>query len=405
MKILGFDIRRGEARHTSSLVTPGQWLIDLFGGGESPTVDKASTMGITAAWSAINLISNSFATLPFSIKRRDENGNTFETGHPVNKLLKWETSPLQNAFTYKHSAMVDILNEGNSFSYIVRDKNENPVELIPLVPSDTTILREGNELFYRVLIGDTWSVIPSADILHIMGLSLDGLRGVSVIRYHAETLRESLATRTYSKNLMTKGTNVKGVINYPGKLGPEQINKLRTSWFNVHGGPQGKDTAILDGGATFTPITLTPDQAQYIQLRKFQIGDIARIYGVPPHKIGDMEHATFANIEHQAIEFVQDTMLAWITRWEIEIRRKLLRESEKSSFFPKFNLNSILRGDSAARANFYRTLSEIGALSPDEIRQFEDMNMIEGGNVHTIQINRIPLSQIEQYYQNQQTNG
>jgi len=405
VKLFGFEIKRGEARAQSNLVTPGQWLLDLFGGsGTGPTVDKATAISVTAAWSAVNLISNTFATLPFSIKTRDENGDTFDAGHTVTNLLRYEPSGLQNAFTWKHSQMVNVLNEGNSFSYIIRDGSETPTELIPLSPDLTEVIRVENEVFYRIKVGDEFKIVPSSEILHIMGLSLDGLRGVSVIKYHHDTLQESLATRNYSRNLMTKGTNVKGVIEMPGKLNVDQIKKLRESWFNTHGGPQGNDTAILDGGAKFSPVSMTPDQAQYIQLRKYQIGDIARIYGVPPHKIGDLERSTNNNIEHQSIEYVQDTMLPWVTRWEIEIRRKLLRESEKKVFFPKFNLNSIMRGDSTARANFYRTLSEVGALSPDEIRRFEDMNMIEGGNIHTIQINRIPLSQIEEFYKNQNSN-
>lgn len=377
------------------------WIRQFTGGSDyGIPVSERSALGVTAVWSAVNLISNTTASLPFGIFEKDAAGmRTHLAGHPANRLLNVAPNRLMTPFSFKYAIQARALLSGNGWGYIVRDGQGTPQEIIPL--SCDVRLEAVNGNSYAIFkVENIEKVVPYFDMFHIMGMTLDGLTGLSVIKYHDSTIGASLATSQYSKQTSEKGSSVKSYISTEKVLGDDAMESLRSSWKQNYSGPNGYDTAFLDNGMKLYPISMSMADLQIIERSKFSISDIARIFQVPPHKIGDLDRSTNNNIEHQGIEFVQDGVLPWTVRWENEIAKKLIATSAVNTY-PKFNLNGLMRGDTTARAAFYRSMTEIGAYSPNRVLELEDENGFEGGEIRTIQMNRIPLDQLPAFVQSQ----
>ncbi len=232
------------------------------------------------------------------------------------------------------------------------------------------------------------------EVLHIPGLGFDGLIGYSPIAMAKNAIGMSLATEEYGASFFANGANPGGVLEHPGVI--KDIQRVKDSWNAAYrGSGNAHRVAVLEEGMAFKSIGIPPEQAQFLETRKFQINEIARIFRVPPHMVGDLEKSSFSNIEQQSLEFVKYTLDPWVIRWEQALRQSLILPSEKPWLFVKFNLDGLLRGDYQSRMTGYATARQNGWLSANDIRELEDMNRIPaeaGGDLYLVNGNLLPMA-------------
>ena len=267
--------------------------------------------------------------------------------------------------------------------------------LYPLMPDKIKADRdERNRLIYKYSRYDEQNpnfreqgeiILPSEQVLHIPGLGFDGLVGYSPIAMAKNAIGLAVACDEYGASFFANGASPSAVLEHPGVIkNPERV---REAWQRAYGSGNAHKTAILEEGMKYTPISIPNNEAQFLETRKFQIEEIARLYRVPLHMIGDLDHATFSNIEHLSLEFVKYTLDPWLIRWEQSLMKALLSDSEKGKYFIKFNVEGLLRGDYASRMSGYATARQNGWMSANDIRELEDMNLIpeeEGGNLYLV---------------------
>lgn len=375
---------RSIAEDPSKSLTHPDVIDALTGSGQftstsGKSVTPTTAMTVSAFFRGVSLLAGQIATLPLSVYTIDENGNRkVASSHPVHRLLHTEPNHLYTSFVFRETMMVHLLVvQGNFYSIIERDGNFRPTKLWMVDPKQVwPVIYEG-QIFY--FINGFKQPFPARDIIHVPGLGFDGITGLTPLKYHAQSIGYSLTLQDFSQEFFKNGANVGGVVEHPNKMTREQYETFRDSWDRAYTGLQntGK-TAILQGGAKFNKIGIAPEEAQYLESRKHSVSDIARILGVPPHKIYDLERSTFSNIEQQGIEFVQDSLLTWIRRIESEFDRKLFTEREKGRMYTKFNVSGLLRGDATSRSNYLTSMVGAGIMKPNEAREKEDLNK-EGG--------------------------
>ena len=286
------------------------------------------------------------------------------------------------------------------------------VALYPLMPNRMTVDRDSSgHLFYSyqtsrddapTMKGGSVILKPS-DVLHIPGLGFDGLVGYSPIAMAKNAIGLAIATEEYGAKFFANGATPGGLLEYPGVV--KDPERVRDSWNRGFSGSQnaGK-VAILEEGMKYTPISIAPEQAQFLETRKFQINEIARIFRVPPHMVGDLEKSSFSNIEQQSLEFVKYTLDPWVVRWEQSLSRALFTPDEKTCYFFKFNLEGLLRGDYQSRMNGYATARQNGWMSANDIRELENLDRIpeeDGGDLYLVNGNMLPLIRAGDYADNQ----
>ena len=298
--------------------------------------------------------------------------------------------------------MTHLLLWGNAYAQIIRNGRGEVVALYPLMPNKMTVDRDSNgQLYYQysrssdeapTLSGSTVSLHP-ADVLHIPGLGFDGLVGYSPIAMAKNAIGMAIACEEYGAKFFANGAAPGGVLEHPGTIKDPQ--RVRESWQSTFGGSgNANKIAVLEEGMKYTPIGISPEQAQFLETRKFQINEIARIFRVPPHMVGDLEKSSFSNIEQQSLEFVKYTLDPWVVRWEQSLTRSLLSTDEKKRFFVKFTLEGLLRGDYASRMSGYATARQNGWMSANDIRELENLDRIPaelGGDLYLINGNMLPL--------------
>ena len=237
------------------------------------------------------------------------------------------------------------------------------------------------------------AILKPSDVLHIPGLGFDGLVGYSPIAMAKNAIGLAIATEEYGAKWFANGAAPSGVLEHPGTI--KDPSRVREAWQSQFGGSSNSGKiAVLEEGMKYTPITISPEQAQFLETRKFQINEIARIFRVPPHMVGDLEKSSFSNIEQQSLEFVKYTLDPWVVRWEQSIHRSLLSEDEKATYFVKFNVEGLLRGDYQSRMNGYAIGRQNGWMSANDIRELENLDRIpaeEGGDLYLINGNMLPL--------------
>ena len=292
--------------------------------------------------------------------------------------------------------MSHLLLWGNAYAQILRNGKGEIIALYPLMPNRMTVDRAANgEIYYRYSTNESDNVslkklsqvyLRKEDVFHIPGLGFDGLVGYSPIAMAKNAIGMALATEEYGAKFFANGASPSGVLEHPSTI--KDPDKLRESWNSLFkGSSNSHKIAVLEEGLKYQPIGISPNEAQFLETRKFQIDEIARIFRVPPHMVGDLEKSSFSNIEQQSLEFVKYTLDPWVTRWEQSIQRSLLLKSEKKDYFAKFNVDGLLRGDYQSRMNGYATGIQNGFLSPNDIRSLENMDLIPdelGGNLYLV---------------------
>lgn len=382
-----------------------QSLDYLFGRSASDVnVNDKTAMRTTAVYACVRILSEAIASLPLHVyKYEDNGGKTKVYNHPLFKILHDEPNSEMTSFVFRETLMGHLLVYGNAYAQIIRDGAGRVVGLYPLLPDKMEVDRnDAGKLIYKYRKYDDANpnlkkydtyILSASDVLHIPGLGFDGLVGYSPIAMAKNAVGLTIACEEYGSSFFANGAQPSGVLSTPGVV--KDPVKLRESWNEVYGGTKNHGKiAVLEEGAKYEPISITPEQSQFLETRKYQLNEIARLFRVPPHMIGDLEKSSFSNIEQQSIEFVKYSLDPWVVRWEQSLQKALLMPSEKGHFFIKFNLDGLLRGDYESRMNGYATGRQNGWLSANDIREMENLNPIsdeEGGNLYLINGNMTKL--------------
>ena len=355
--------------------------------------DKALTL--TAVWCAIRLLAESVSSLPISVFTKQANGDKLEdTKSPIYNLVKFKPNYYQNKITFFEFIMLSICTEGNSYVQIVRNNSGTPVQLICLDPSNVTVVVNNNELFYQV---DGGAVLDSSDMLHFKTITDDGVTGLSPIDQCAKALNWGVSLEEFGSTFFSNGAKPSSILQTDRALSDTALQRLKTSFNSNYGKLKNSNsTIVLEEGLTFKPISISPEQAQFLSSRQFSIEEVARIFNVPPHMLKDLSKSSFNNIEMQSQEFVTYTLMPYITRIEEEMNLKLFRTNELGKTFVEFNVNGLLRGDVKSRTEAYKTAITNGYMSINEVRQKENMNSIEGGDKHFMQMNMTTIDKVGQ---------
>ena len=384
--------------------TAGSGYAFYFGGTTSgKAVTERSAMQMTAVYSCVRILAEAVAGLPLHLYRYKEDGGKEKAlDHPLYLLLHDEPNPEMSSFVFRETLMTHLLLWGNAYAQIIRNGKGEVIALYPLMPNRMVVDRDiHGQLYYQytrsteeapTMKGVTVNLPPS-DVLHIPGLGFDGLVGYSPIAMAKNAIGMAIACEEYGAKFFANGAAPGGVLEHPGTIKDPQ--RVRESWQSTFGGSANSNKiAVLEEGMKYTPIGISPEQAQFLETRKFQINEIARIFRVPPHMVGDLEKSSFSNIEQQSLEFVKYTLEPWLVRWEQSIQRTLFSPEEKKRYFTKFNVEGLLRGDYASRMSGYATARQNGWMSANDIRELENMDRIpaeEGGDLYLINGNMLPL--------------
>lgn len=358
------------------------------------TVNEKTALQTTAVYACVRILSETLASLPLQVYRHTESGKEKAIDTSLYRLLHDEPNPEMTSFVFRETLMSHLLLWGNAYAQIIRDGRGKVIALYPLLPDKIDIDRTtSGELFYEYQSDKGSFILRKEDVLHIPGLGFDGIKGQSPIAMAKNAIGMAIATEEYGAKFFSNGANPGGVLEHPGVV--KDPKRVRDSWNDVYqGSSNAHRVAVLEEGMKFTPIGIPPEQAQFLETRKFQINEIARIFRIPPHMIGDLEKSSFSNIEQQSLEFVKYTLDPWVVRWEMTLKKALLTSTEKEEYFIKFNVDGLLRGDYQSRMNGYSVGRQNGWLSANDIRELEDLNRIPealGGDLYLINGNMTKL--------------
>ena len=337
-----------------------------------------------AVYACVRVLSEAIAQLPLHLYKYNDKGKERVPQHPLYFLLHDQPNPEMTSFVFRETLMSHLLIYGNAYAQIIRNGRGDVIGLYPLMPNKMKVDRdEKNRLIYIYSRYDEANpnlkeqgdiVLYADEVLHIPGLGYDGLVGYSPIALAKNAIGISIACEDYGASFFGNNANPSGVLEHPGVI--KNPDKLRDAWHRAYGGRNAHKVAVLEEGVKFTPISIPNNEAQFLETRKFQIEEIARMYRVPLHMIGDLDHATFSNVEHLSLDFVKYSLDPWIVRWEQGLQKALLSDSEKGQYFIKFNVDGLLRGDYASRMQGYSIGIQNGFLCPNDVRELEDMNLI-----------------------------
>ena len=376
----------------------------LFGPTSSGRpVTERSAMQMTAVYSCVRILAEAIAGLPLHVYRFKENGGKEKAvDHSLYRLLHDEPNPEMTSFVFRETLMTHLLLWGNAFAQIVRNGLGEVIGLYPLQPNRMSVGRDldTKALYYEYQTswdepaGEYKTIrLTPADVLHIPGLGFDGLVGYSPIAMARNAIGLAQATEDYGASFFANGAAPGGVLEHPGTI--KDPSRVRESWQQTFGGAKnGNKVAVLEEGMKYTPISVSPEQAQFLETRKFQLNEIARIFRIPPHMIGDLEKSSFSNIEQQSLEFVKYTLDPWVIRWEQAITKTLLSAREKQQLLVKFNVEGLMRGDYQSRMEGYAVARQNGWMSANDIRELENLDRIDeadGGDLYLVNGNMLPL--------------
>lgn len=397
-------IRGARDKPTNSYA--GSALSFLFGRSTSgKPVNERTAMQTTAVYACVRILSEAIASLPLNIYKYTDTGKERVYDHPLYHVLHNSPNEEMTSFVFRETLMSHLLIWGNAYAQIIRDGRGQVLALYPLLPDKMQVDRaENGELYYiysrnseeNPNFKETGDIIlRKEEVLHIPGLGFDGLIGYSPIAMAKNAVGMTIACEEYGASFFANGATPGGVLEHPGVL--KDPAKVRDSWHSVYGGSKnaGK-VAVLEEGMKYQQIGIPPEEAQFLETRKFQINEIARMYRIPPHMVGDLEKSSFSNIEQQSLEFVKYTLDPWVCRWEQAMMKDLLLPQEKKDYFIKLNVDGLLRGDYQSRMNGYSVARQNGWMSANDIRELEDLNPIpaeDGGDLYLVNGSMTKLSE------------
>ena len=359
------------------------------------TYANNKAMLLSAVYRCIEVISDSVAQLPLEPYRIDSDGCKIKfTSHPTYNLLNREPNKNMSKFTFLKTMVVSMLLTGNAYALIDRDEKGNAKALYYIPTELVTILKPQN-------ITDTISysitgmknVVEDCNIIHILNFTSDGYEGVSTLTYARKTLGLAMDAEANAEGFFKGGANVAGILKSNAPLTTKQKESLKSSWNSAFNGNTGtpNGVAVLDADLDFQAVTVNPSDAQLLETRQFNVIDICRFFGVSPVKAFDLSRSSYSTVEATELAFLTDTLAPLLEKIELEFERKLYKPSEKDYIDVRFDTATLLRADKQSLANYYNTLFNIGVVSVNDIRKELDMQSVEGGNTHFVQVNLMAL--------------
>ena len=359
-------------------------------------VNPSSAIQVSAVYACVRVIAETIASLPFHVYETTENGSRKAPEHPLYRLIHDEPNKEMTSFILRETMLAHLLLYGNAYCQIIRTSRDKIDSLYPLLPDKMEVDRDAGGFLtytYTTSDGKRWRLEPR-DVLHIPGLGFDGVMGYSPIALEKSAIGLGIAAEEYGSKFFSNGARPSGILTHPNTV--KDPAALRASWNAAYGSSSNASrVAVLEEGMTFVPLSLPNNEAQFLETRKFQVSEICRIFRVPPHMIGDLDRATFSNIEHQSIDFAVHTIRPWLVRIEQAVNRALFSEKEKGRFYVQFNLDGLMRGDYKSRMEGYAIARQNGWMSANDIRELENMNAMtdeEGGNAYLVNGNMIPVN-------------
>ena len=377
---------------STSLSNPAAWLTGLFGTSKTGVqVSEDNALTFSAVYAAVRIISETIASIPLNVYQADGETRVKAVGHPIQDLLAKAPNSVSSTFTFREAMAANLVLHGNAYAKIEMNAAGRPTALIPLNPMKVEVKVVDGEKVY--IFADKHTYLDY-EIIHFVGLSFNGLTGKSPLAVAREAVAIGLAAQEYGARFYSNGANTGGVITAPGRLNTEVIKRLKESWNRANSGnSNAHGTAILEEGMKYEKIGLDPEAAQFLQSRKFQVNEIARIFRIPPSYLADLENSsTRANVEQQAIQFVRDCVTPYVRRMEVELNRKLFREDEPN-LYAYFTVEGLMRGDLKGRYDAYATARQWGWLSVNDIRDLENLNPVEGGDIYLQPLNMVQSGQ------------
>jgi len=382
-----------DKKETRGTLRDATWWAKTFTGSNTNTgiqVTADSALHQPAVFACVRAISEDVASLPIKVysKVSDMVREGIDS-HPVSQLLGKKPNAEMTPFTFKEVMTAHVLLYGNGYAEIERDNSGNAIGLWVLLPENMQLEVINGEVFYHYYSNQGTITYPSNKIFHLKGLGHDGLVGYSPIEYARETIGISSAMEKSGGAFFANSSRPSGILSHPAKLSEEASKRLREGWSGMYSGSDNTGrTAILEEGMKWEQLSIPHSDAQWLEARQYSLQDIARIYRMPPHMIGDLSNATFSNIESQQISYMQTTLMPWMRRWEQEINRKLIGDNEQK-VYAEFLAEELLRGNTLERYDAYRMARESGWLSVNDIRKRENLNPIDGGDSYIQPLNFI----------------
>lgn len=372
------------------LSAEGTWLSDLFGGDTAAgiAVSEATAMKLSTVWACVRVVAETLGSLPLNVyQRQDNGGKKLAYDHPLQRSLHDTPNEFQTSMVFREQLQAHVMTWGNAYAAIERNGAGDAVGLVPMLPDRTTrkVNQSGRGIYETQTAGGAFR-LPADDVIHLPGLTFDGVTGYSVIAHHRETLALAVATREYGSRFFKNDARPGVIVSHPGRLTKQaQENLVNSVEEKTKGLGNKHSTLYLEEGVKVTEVGIPPEDAQFLQTRDFQRTEIAGIFRVPPHMVGDLARATFSNIEHQSIDFVRNTMRPWCVRWEQEFNRKLFEPGDRH--FVEFNLDGLLRGDIKSRYEAYTKAIQNGVMSRNEVRRLENLEPYDGGDEMLVPLN------------------
>jgi HK97 family phage portal protein len=366
--------------------SPSYWFSRAQSG---VNVNEDIALRYSAFWGCVRIISETIACLPWCVYKKNSRGRTEDTKSPIYWLLHTQPNPEMGAFVFKELMVRRMLTHGNAYAEIERDASGRPVWLWPIDPERVTVDRdERGSLVYKVknANGEEVPISPN-DVFHLKGPGGDGLTGYSVLRLAAESIGSGTAMDRFGASFFGNGAHVSVVLKHPKTLSKDASERLTQSIIEKQSGKNALRPMVLEEGMEMERMGVPPEDAQFLESRKFQIGDLARWFRVPPHKLGLLDRATWSNIEQQAIEFVTDAIVPTCIRMEQEADLKLYGRKNVGVYYTKFNVAAIMRGDMKSRYDAYAVGRQWGWLSPNDVLALEDSNPIKNGDLYLVPVN------------------
>jgi len=343
-------------------------------------VNNDSAMKITAFYAGIRLISENVAALPKTIRRFTDSGPVSSEDLPAYRLISIRPNPYTNAYDFWNAITTWLEGWGNAFAIIKWGNLGVPLALYQVHPSCVSVTVVNGRKWYKVVMDDPDLAFLNGtysddEMLHFMLVTLNGIMGVNPVVYNALSLGKNLATEQFGAEFYEKGGNIKAVMEVDGSMGDDAYNQFMRHFKQSSA---NFETPLLEYGIKYKQLSVNPVAAQLIQSETFSLQDVCRILNIPPHMIGELSHATFSNIEHQTIQFVQYTLRPIVKRFEMEMESKLFASKDIGKYDVKFVLDGLLRGDTAARSTYYHNAILDGYMSRNEVRELEGLQHKEG---------------------------
>lgn len=360
-------------------------------------MNEGNALRTSAVYACVRVLAETVASLPLPLYRRLEpRGKERAPSHPLYRLLQERPNPEMTPFTFRETLQAHLLLWGNAYAEKELDRAGRVVALWPLLPDRTSPRRRDGIVSFGTRVKHETLEIPAERVLHIPGLGFDGLRGYSPIALAKQAIGLSLAAEEFGARFFGNSARPGGILRHPGHLGEKAQENLRSSWQVVQGGlSNAHRVAILEEGMEWQAMGLPPEEAQFLETRRFQLREIARLYRVPPHMIADMEGgASYSSIEQMSLEFVIHTIRPWLVRWEQTLNHALLTERERTEYFAEFLIEGLLRGDIQSRYQAYATARQWGWFSANDILELENRNPVEGGDVYLVPLNMVPADSV-----------